>query len=85
MPAISLVGTLASSVAHEFNNILTTILNYSKLGMKPTATEASRMQALEKIHKASQRAATIVGGMLGFATYRGRVNAVAPDANASAG
>ncbi len=64
---LSSVGTLASSVAHEFNNILTTILNYSKLGLKPTATEASRLQALEKIHKASQRAATIVGSMLGFA------------------
>jgi signal transduction histidine kinase len=64
---LSSVGTLASSVAHEFNNILTTILNYSKLGLKPTAGEATRLQALEKIHKASQRAATIVGSMLGFA------------------
>lgn len=64
---LSSVGTLASSVAHEFNNILTTIINYSKLGLKPTATEASRLQALEKINKASQRAATIVGSMLGFA------------------
>src|SRR3954469_13867220 len=64
---LSSVGTLASSVAHEFNNILTTILNYSKLGLKPTAGDAPRMQALEKIHKASQRAAIIVGSMLGFA------------------
>lgn len=64
---LSSVGTLASSVAHEFNNILTTILNYSKLGLKPTATEESRLQAFEKIHKASQRAAVIVGSMLGFA------------------
>lgn len=64
---LSSVGTLASSVAHEFNNILTTILNYSKLGIKPNATEASRLQALEKIHKASQRAAVIVSSMLGFA------------------
>jgi signal transduction histidine kinase len=64
---LSSVGTLASSVAHEFNNILTTIINYSKLGLKPTAGDATRLQALEKIHKASQRAATIVGSMLGFA------------------
>src|SRR5262249_41643604 len=34
---------------------------------KPTAGDATRVQALEKIHKASQRAATIVGSMLGFA------------------
>ena len=28
------VGALASSVAHEFNNILTTIINYAKLGLR---------------------------------------------------
>lgn len=61
------VGTLASSVAHEFNNILTTIINYAKLGLRPQCTEASRIEALEKILKGSQRAATIVGGMLGYA------------------
>ena len=32
---LSSVGALASSVAHEFNNILTTIINYAKL--RPTA------------------------------------------------
>lgn len=64
---LSSVGTLASSVAHEFNNILTTIINYAKLGLKPEATEASRLHALEKILKGSQRAATIISSMLGFA------------------
>ena len=64
---LSSVGTLASSVAHEFNNILTTIINYAKLGMRTDTTETSRMQALEKILKGSQRAATIISSMLGFA------------------
>src|SRR5438309_10950546 len=64
---LSSVGTLASSVAHEFNNILTTILNYAKLGLRPDSTEAARLQALEKILKGSQRAATIISSMLGFA------------------
>jgi len=32
---LSSVGTLASSVAHEFNNILTTLINYAKLGVRP--------------------------------------------------
>ena len=31
---LSSVGELASSVAHEFNNILTTIINYAKLGLR---------------------------------------------------
>jgi signal transduction histidine kinase len=64
---LSSVGALASSVAHEFNNILTTIINYAKLGLRPTTDEAGRTQALEKIHKASQRAATLINSMLGFA------------------
>ena len=64
---LSSVGTLASSVAHEFNNILTTVINYAKLGLKPDASEASRLQAFEKILKGSQRAATIISSMLGFA------------------
>jgi signal transduction histidine kinase len=64
---MSSVGALASSVAHEFNNILTTIINYAKLALKPEAGESARMQSLEKILKGSQRAATIVGSMLGFA------------------
>lgn len=63
---LSSVGALASSVAHEFNNILTTIINYAKLGQK-SAAEPGQKQAFEKILKGGQRAATIVSGMLGFA------------------
>src|SRR5262249_30812398 len=64
---LSSVGALASSVAHEFNNILTTIINYAKLGLRSERDEAARTQALERILKGSQRAATIINSMLGFA------------------
>ncbi|MBI3822366.1 MAG: sensor histidine kinase [Planctomycetes bacterium] len=64
---LSSVGTLASSVAHEFNNILTTLIMYAKLGMKPDGSDASKQQAFEKILKGSQRAAVIISSMLGFA------------------
>jgi len=63
---LSSVGALASSVAHEFNNILTTIINYARLALRQQE-EAARTQALEKILKGSQRAATIINSMLGFA------------------
>jgi signal transduction histidine kinase len=63
---LSSVGALASSVAHEFNNILTTIINYAKLGLKGAA-DPGQKQAFEKILKGGQRAAVIVSGMLGFA------------------
>jgi signal transduction histidine kinase len=64
---LSSVGTLASSVAHEFNNILTTLINYAKLGLRPECADASKQQAFEKILKGSQRAAVIISSMLGFA------------------
>jgi signal transduction histidine kinase len=64
---LSSMGALASSVAHEFNNILTTIINYAKIGLRAQGNDKSRTEAFEKILKGSQRAATIVGSMLGFA------------------
>jgi signal transduction histidine kinase len=64
---LSSVGALASSVAHEFNNILTTILNYTKLALRNPGDAAACSQALERILKGSQRAAVIVNSMLGFA------------------
>jgi signal transduction histidine kinase len=64
---LSSVGALASSVAHEFNNILTTVINYAKMALREKEDEAARTQALEKILKGSQRAALIIHSMLGFA------------------
>src|SRR5262245_45214516 len=63
---LSSVGELASSIAHEFNNILTTIINSAKLAMKDT-NNAERTKAFERIVRAGQRAAVIAHGMLGFA------------------
>jgi signal transduction histidine kinase len=78
---LSSMGALASSVAHEFNNILTTIINYAKIGLRAQGNDRSRSEAFEKILKGSQRAATIVNSMLGFArnnsTQREAVDLVA--------
>src|ERR1700722_8938482 len=63
---LSSVGELASSIAHEFNNILTTIINSAKLGMR-NQDPAEKQQAFERVIKAGQRAAAIASGMLGFA------------------
>lgn len=63
---LSSVGELASSIAHEFNNILTTIINSAKLGLRnPDPVE--KQLAFERVIKAGQRAAVIASGMLGFA------------------
>ena len=64
---LSSVGALASSVAHEFNNILTAIINYAKLSLRPQSKDTDRVQALEKILKSGHRAAQIIKSMLGYA------------------
>jgi signal transduction histidine kinase len=63
------LGELASTTAHEFNNVLMTILNYAKLGLRHK-DEASRDKYLDKIHAAAQRAAKITSTVLGSARNR---------------
>ena len=63
---LSSVGEIASSVAHEFNNILTTIINYAKMGVRGQDAQ-QQAQAFERILRGGQRAAGIVSTMLGFA------------------
>lgn len=67
---LSSMGALASSMAHEFNNILTTIINYAKMGLKSKSEGPAKDEAFEKILKGSQRAATLISSMLGFARNR---------------
>ena len=64
------VGTLASSITHEFNNILTTVINYSKMGLRHKDA-AIREKAFTKILNAGQRAAKITTGMLSYARSKG--------------
>jgi signal transduction histidine kinase len=65
------LGELASTTTHEFNNILTTIINYAKLGLRHK-DEASRDKALNKILTAAGRAEKITNGVLGIARSRGQ-------------
>jgi two-component system, NtrC family, sensor kinase len=63
------LGELASTTTHEFNNVLTTIINYAKLGLRHK-DEATRDKALTKILEASLRAEKITNGVLGMARNR---------------
>jgi signal transduction histidine kinase len=63
------VGSVASSVSHEFNNILTTILNQAKLGLRAGDLDAAR-RSFEKILDSSRRAAKITTGVLALARNR---------------
>lgn len=66
---LTALGELVSTTAHEFNNVLTTIINYAKMGLRHR-DQATRDKALEKIFAAANRAAKITGGILGFARNR---------------
>jgi signal transduction histidine kinase len=67
---LSTIGTLASSMTHEFNNILTTIINYAKLGLRHK-DNATREKALDKILAAGHRASRITTGMLSYSRRKG--------------
>jgi two-component system NtrC family sensor kinase len=59
------VGELASTTTHEFNNILMTILNYAKLGLRHK-DDATREKALTRILDAANRGAKITSLVLGL-------------------
>jgi len=64
------VGSLASSITHEFNNILTTVINYAKMGLRHQ-NEETREKAFNKILAAGQRASKITTGLLSYARSGG--------------
>jgi signal transduction histidine kinase len=67
---MSSVGAMASSITHEFNNILTTIINYAKMGLRHKDV-GTREKAFDKILAAGQRASKITTGMLAYARHNG--------------
>ena len=63
------LGELTSTTTHEFNNVLMTILNYAKMGLRHK-DEVTRDKALDKIFNAAQRAAKITSTVLAVARNR---------------
>lgn len=63
MEQLAAVGELSSTVTHEFNNVLMTILNYAQLGMRQK-DEATRDKAFQKIYESANRAAKISSTVL---------------------
>jgi signal transduction histidine kinase len=66
---LAALGELASTTTHEFNNVLMTILNYARMGLRHK-DEATRDKALDKILSAAQRAAKITSTILAVARNR---------------
>ncbi len=63
------LGELVSTTTHEFNNVLMTIINYAKMGLR-CRDDATRDKALGKILTAGEKAARITNSILGVARNR---------------
>jgi signal transduction histidine kinase len=59
------LGELLGTTTHEFNNALTTILNYARMGLRHR-DQPTRDKALERILSAGTRAAKITASILGM-------------------
>ncbi len=69
LQSLATLGELTGTATHEFNNMLMTVINYAKLGLRNQDT-ASRDKALTKILEASERAAKITNTILAQARNR---------------
>lgn len=63
------LGELLGTTTHEFNNALTTILNYARMGLRHR-DQATRDKALERILSAGTRAAKITASVLSMSRNR---------------
>ncbi len=59
-------GQLASGVAHDFNNFLTTILGYSDLLLSDTSVKGQVADQIKEIRDAADRASTLTNQLLAF-------------------
>jgi len=66
---LTAIGELTGTITHEFNNILMTIINYAKLGLRHSDDE-TRTKSFDKILTAANRAAKVTSTILGMARNR---------------
>ena len=63
------LGELLSTTTHEFNNVLMSVINYTRMAMR-AKDEETRLRHLQKVLDASDRAARISKSILGAARNR---------------
>lgn len=63
---LATLGTIAGSIAHEFNNILTPVMSYAQMALASPQDQTLVGKALKKAMDGSERASKIASAMLGF-------------------
>ena len=63
------IGTLASGVAHEINNPINGIMNYSQLILEASDPDSQVSRFATEIGRETERVGTIVKNLLSFARY----------------
>lgn len=64
---LATLGTIASIIAHEYNNILTPIISYGQLALATPEDGELMKKAVQKAVAGAERAASISASLLGFA------------------
>lgn len=64
--ALATLGTIAGSIAHEFNNILTPMMSYAQMAQQHPEDADLTEKALAKAVEGAHRASEIASCMLGF-------------------
>ncbi len=64
------IGNLAGGVAHDFNNILTTIMGYGSLVQFEVGDNEKAKSHVEQILSAAQKAANLTQSLLAFSRHR---------------
>lgn len=59
------LGTLAGGIAHDFNNILSSVMGFTELAIRESHAD-KRLNHLEQVMKASERAKNLTGQILDF-------------------
>ncbi len=82
---LATLGTIATIIAHEYNNILTPVITYAQMALASPDDHALMKKTVEKSLAGAERAAKISSSLLGFAqeadlAHAARVPEVVDDA-----
>ena len=68
------IGTLASGIAHEFNNVLLAMMGYGEMALEASRGEPQATRYIREIIHSGQRAQLVIDQILAFSRKGDRIN-----------